>query len=154
MTVQVTTAIAAPPHEVYALVADLSRMGQWSPEATGVTWLGGAQGARVGARFRGSNRNGWRRWRTTCTVVSAEPGAELSWESRSFGLPVALWRYVFSPDGAGGTVVTESTQDRRGHLVRVVGAVATGVRDRAPHNAETMRATLERLKAAAERPTG
>jgi hypothetical protein len=139
---------------VYALVADLARMGEWSPEATSVKWLGGASGARSGARFRGTNRNGWHRWRTTCTVVRAEPGAELSWEARTFGLPVALWRYVFAPDGAGGTVVTESTQDRRGSLVRVVGTLATGVRDRAPHNEETMRATLEHLKAAAERHAG
>ena len=58
--VEVTTTIAAPPHAVYALVADLTRMGEWSPETTGVTWLGGADEPRPGARFRGTNRNGVR----------------------------------------------------------------------------------------------
>ena len=47
--VEVSTTIAAPPESVYALVADLSRMGEWSPETTGVTWLGGAQEPRPGA---------------------------------------------------------------------------------------------------------
>jgi hypothetical protein len=51
-------------------------------------------------------------------------------------------------------VVTESTEDRRGVLFRVFGNTASGVSDRHTHNAETMRITLERLKAAAEAPAG
>jgi len=51
-------------------------------------------------------------------------------------------------------VVTESTEDRRGMLFRVFGNTASGVSDRHTHNAETMRITLERLKAAAEDSPG
>jgi uncharacterized protein YndB with AHSA1/START domain len=153
-TVEVTTTIAAPPDAVYALVADLTRMGEWSPETTGVTWLGGADEPRPGARFRGANRNGVRRWSTICTVVSAEPGRELAWESRLFGRPVARWRYAFEPDGSGGTKVTESSEDQRRAVFRALGGVASGVSDRTSHNAESMRVTLERLKAAAERVPG
>jgi uncharacterized protein YndB with AHSA1/START domain len=148
--VEVTTTIAAPPQTVYALIADLSRMGEWSPETTSVTWLGGATEPRLGARFRGANRNGLRRWSTICTVVAAEPGRELAWESRLFGRPVALWRYVFEPDGSGGTTVTETSEDQRRAVFRALGGVASGVSDRKTHNAETMRVTLERLKGAAE----
>src|ERR1700722_4494103 len=111
--VEVKTTIAAPPAAVYALVADLSRMGEWSPETTGITWLGGATEARTGARFRGANQNGVCRWSTTCTVLTAEPERELTWESRLFGRPVALWRYRFEAEPGGGTKVTESTEDRR-----------------------------------------
>jgi hypothetical protein len=75
---------------------------------------------------------------------------ELAWEARAFGRPVAVWRYRFEPDGDGGTVVTESTEDRRGMLFRAFGSTASGVSDRRTHNAETMRMTLERLKEAAE----
>ena len=150
--VQVTTTMAAPPHAVYALVADLTRMGEWSPETTGVTWLGGADGPRPGARFRGTNRNGLRRWSTICTVLTAEPGRELAWEARLFGRPVARWRYAFEPDGRGGTKVTESCEDQRGVVFRALGGVASGVSDRKSHNAESMRVTLERLKAAADSP--
>jgi uncharacterized protein YndB with AHSA1/START domain len=151
--VEVTTTIQAPPQTVYALVADLPRMGEWSPETTGVTWLGGATGPRPGARFRGANRHGVRRWNTICTVVTAEPGRELAWESRLFGRPVASWRYRFEDDGSGGTKVTETTEDQRRAVFRALGGVASGVSDRKSHNAESMRVTLERIKAAAEGPT-
>ena len=150
-TVAVSTTIDATPEAVYALVADLPRMGEWSTETAKVAWLGEATEARAGARFRGTNRNGFRRWQTTCTVVVAEPGREISWRARSLGLAVALWSYQFEPDGEGGTTVTESTTDERGALLRVFGPLATGVRDRASHNADTMRATLGHLKHAAER---
>src|SRR5580700_2069302 len=153
-TVEVTTTIAAPPHAVYALVADLTRMGEWSPETTAVTWLGGADEPRPGARFRGANRNGLRRWSTICTVVAADPGRELAWESSLFGRPVAQWRYAFEPDGSGGTKVTETTEDQRGAVFRALGGVASGVSDRKTHNAESMRVTLERLKSAAEGTDG
>jgi uncharacterized protein YndB with AHSA1/START domain len=152
--VQVITTIAASPDSVYSLVADLARMGEWSPETTGISWLGGATEPRPGARFRGSNRNGLRRWNTICTVVTADPGRKLTWVSRLFGRPVALWRYRFEPDGTGGTKVTETTVDQRGSVFRALGGVASGVSDRKTHNAESMRVTLERLKAAAERPPG
>jgi uncharacterized protein YndB with AHSA1/START domain len=149
-TVEVSATIAAAPDRVYALVADLARMGEWSPETTGITWLGGATEPRPGARFRGTNRNGVRRWQTICTVVTAEPGRELAWHSRLFGRPVALWRYVFEHDGSGATKVTETFEDQRRAVFRALGGVASGVSDRKTHNAETMRVTLARLKAAAE----
>jgi uncharacterized protein YndB with AHSA1/START domain len=151
--VEVTTTIQAPPQTVYALVADLARMGEWSPETTGVTWLGGATGPRPGARFRGANRHGVRRWNTICTVVTVEPGRELAWESRAFGRPVASWRYRFEDDGVGGTKVTETTEDQRRAVFRALGGVASGVSDRKRHNEESMRVTLERIKAAAESRT-
>jgi len=152
--IEATTTIGAPPGEVYALVADLPRMGEWSPETTGITWLGGATEPRPGARFRGANRHGKHRWSTTCTVVAAEPGRELSWKSSLFGRPVALWRYSFEPDGQGGTRVTETTEDQRRAVFRALGGMASGVSDRKSHNAESMRVTLERIKAAAEARSG
>lgn len=152
-SVEVSLTIAAPPETVYRLVADLARMSEWSPETTEIRWLDGATQAQVGARFRGTNRNGFRRWNTICTVVTAEPGIALSWRSSSFGLSVAQWTYRFAPDGEGGTKVTESTQDDRGSLMRLIAPLATGVRDRAAHNEDTMLATLLRLKAEAEHTT-
>jgi hypothetical protein len=148
--VEVSQKMAATPEHLYEMVADLPRMGEWSPECAGGEWLGPAAEPRPGARFRGRNENGGKRWQTVCTVIVAEPGRELAWEARAFGRPVAVWRYRFEPDGDGGTVVTESTEDRRGMLFRAFGSTASGVSDRRTHNAETMRMTLERLKEAAE----
>jgi len=143
--------IAAPPERLYGMVSDLSRMGEWSPENQGGKWVGGATGAAEGARFKARNRRGWRRWSTVAHVVTANPPKEVAWESRAFGLKIALWRYRFEPNGNGGTTVTESTEDRRGSIMNVVGPLATGVRDRADANKQNMRATLEQLKKAAER---
>jgi len=149
--IEVSTTIAAPATEVYATVADITRMGEWSPECSGGRWLGGATGARTGARFRGTNRNGLWRWSTSCTVVTADPGSEISWEVRFLGRPVALWRYRFAADADGNTVVTESTEDRRGTVFKAGGPVASGVGDRAAHNKKSMQTTLDRLKQAVER---
>ena len=89
--------------------------------------------------------------KTLPLAVTAEPGREVAWESRSFGLKIALWRYRFVPNQRGGTTVIESTEDRRGTVMNIVGPLVTGVRDRSGDNTKNMRATLEQLKAAAER---
>jgi len=141
--------IAASPERIYDLVADLPGMGRWSPENRGGRWLGGATGATVGARFRGHNRHGIAFWTTTCRIVSAERGKEIAWEVSSGPLAVSRWRYVFTPTADGGTHVVESTEDRRGRILRW-GSPVTGVADRRRHNLKNMQVTLERLKAAAE----
>src|SRR6266508_5653038 len=51
--------INASPEAVYALVSDLPRMGEWSPENIGGEWQGGGRG-QVGDRFLGHNRAGER----------------------------------------------------------------------------------------------
>jgi len=147
----VSIEVEAPPERVYALVADLPRMGRWSPECVRCVWKGGATGASTGARFKGYNRRGLRRWSTKGTVVAADPGRELTFDVSSvFGLPVARWRYRIEVRGDRGCTVTESTEDRRGRLITVLGRIATGVGDRASHNQGTMRQTLERIKEEAE----
>jgi uncharacterized protein YndB with AHSA1/START domain len=149
--ISVSIDIDAPADRIYALVSDLPSMGQWSPEATGGKWLGGVTEAKVGARFRGTNRNGIFRWSTVCTITSAEPGRNIEWVTKAVGLLTgALWRYDFKPNGSGGTTVVESTEDRRGRLLRWTAPITVGVKDRAAHNRKSMQTTLERLKAAAE----
>jgi len=144
--IEVSATIAAPADAVYAAVSDITRMGEWSPECSGGKWLGGATAAKPGARFRGTNKHGPWRWSTTCKVVTADPARELSWEVRYLGLPIALWRYRFSADGHGGTLVVESTEDRRGAFIKAFAPMATGVGDRAGRNRKTMEITLDRVK--------
>ncbi len=151
-SVEVSVDVAAPAHAVYDLVADLPSMGRWSPETVGAAWLGGANAAAPGARFRGRNRKGVARWSTVCEIVAADSGRELAWEVRAVGLPVARWGYRFEDTGTGCRV-TESWQDRRGSVMKAIGVLGTGVRDRAEHNRRTMTETLQRLKTAAEGAT-
>lgn len=142
--------VAAAPEDVWALVSDLSRMGEWSPETRTVEWLDGASAPAVGARFRGSNRNGGRAWSTVCTITAYDAPREIAWRVSAYGLRVSRWGYRVDPDGEGGTLLTETTDDERAALMRRAAPAATGVKNRASHNERTMLETLERIKAAAE----
>lgn len=145
-----TASIAAPADDLYALVSDVARTGEWSPENLGGRWLGDATAPAVGARFRGSNRRGWRRWSTKCTVVAAEPARTFAFDVTFFAVPVSRWSYEFLPDG-DTTVVTEAWTDRRPRWFALLAGAAMGVHDMGAHNRENIRKTLANLTAAAER---
>lgn len=148
--VSVSETIQAPPELVWDLVADVTRMGEWSPETVRCRWLDGAPGPAVGARFAGTNEYDRKRWRTTCRVTEAERGRVFAFEvTGAKVVPVACWRYQLRPAGDGCTV-TESWEDRRSWPVRLYGRLHLGIADRGEHNRETMAETLRRLKAAAE----
>lgn len=140
--------VAASPQTVYGLLTDLDRFTELAQEPVAMRWTRGTEAA-PGSRFRGTNRNGWRRWSTTCTVTDADPGRTFAFEVVSFGIPVARWQYDIDP-AEGGCVVTESTWDRRPGWFVKPGGWATGVADRDTVNAANIRATLDRLKARAE----
>jgi hypothetical protein len=154
MPVTVTTRVGAAPEVVWDLVADVTRMGEWSPETTRCRWLTEPPGPWVGARFAGTNVHRGRRWRTECTVVAAERGREFGFEVVGGGLlKVARWTYAFRPVD-DGCEVTETYTDRRGLMLKLVGIVALGIADRDAHNRRTMTQTLDRLRVAAEARTG
>ena len=70
---EVSRVIAAPADVLYAMVSDLSRMGEWSPENVGGGWRRGS-GPTVGGRFKGRNARGLARWTTNVEVTAAESG--------------------------------------------------------------------------------
>jgi uncharacterized protein YndB with AHSA1/START domain len=145
--------VAAPADLVYDLIADLPRMGEWSPECERVTWRGGATRAAQGAQFIGHNRAGVMRWMTQGEVVTAERGRRLAFEI-SFGpLKIARWEYVITP-GADprACTVTEEWTDRRPSLYR--GAADRALGSRLKINKRGMVETLANLRLAAETATG
>ena len=91
MEISRTAVVHAPATSVYELVSDLPRMGELSNENVGGRWLGDATGPAVGARFRGHNRNGLRRWSTTAKVVVADRGREFTFDVSYYGVPVSRW---------------------------------------------------------------
>ncbi|KAB2343286.1 SRPBCC family protein [Actinomadura rudentiformis] len=138
--------IAAPPDTVYAIVSDLPGLPAWAAETTKVRWARGATRPEPGARFLGSNRNGFFRWVTVSEIEVAEPGRRLTWRV----LGAARWEYRIEPT-PDGCRVTESWWDLRGFLLkRILAPVLSGVGDRVSHNRANMTRTLERLKNAAE----
>ena len=69
--------IHASAGNVYGLVAELTRMGEWSPECRRVDWQDGATSPAVGAKFVGHNRGGpfkLMRWSRHGRVLTADPG--------------------------------------------------------------------------------
>jgi hypothetical protein len=134
--------ITVPAEKVWALVSDLPRMGEWSPENAGGKWVKGATSPVVGATFKGRNKNGIRRWSTTVKVVGCEPG-KLFEIAVTFGpAAVANWRYEFEAT-AGGCRVTESWEDHRADWMKMVGAVMGD--HSADHARSEMAATLASL---------
>ncbi|MFD4997751.1 SRPBCC family protein [Streptomyces buecherae] len=144
-------AVAAPPERVYALVTDLRVLAELGEEVRAHRWVGRPGAAVVGARFRGSNRRGARRWRTTARVTAADPGRCFAFEVSSGPLPVSVWRYDIRAAADGGCLVVESTWDRRPRWFRGLTALATGVRERTAVNDHNIARTLSRLKERAER---
>ena len=147
---QVQIHIERPPEEVYALVSDVARMGEWSPECYRCVWLDGADGPEVGARFRGYSRSNWLRWSRLVEVRAADPGKEFAFTTLTnfINKDSTNWRYTFEPSN-GGTLLTESYEAT--HLpsipIRVISFLASRPHDMRPH----MEATLARLKAVAEK---
>jgi uncharacterized protein YndB with AHSA1/START domain len=148
-TVEVRRTIAADPQDVYDLVADVTRMGEWSPESTGGEWLTGEPGT-VGSTFRGDNRRPWVKWSTICTVTVADPGRRFAFSVEAAGRPVAAWEYEIAPRD-GGCDVTERAVDQRGLFYKVTSVVTSGLRGRSARNRWTMERTLDALARAAER---
>jgi hypothetical protein len=140
--------IACPPAAVYALVADVTRMGEWSPECYRCEWLGGAAGPQVGVLFRGYNQWGEMRWARTATITVAAPGEEFAFTTIAEpDFPDSTdWCYRFEAR-AGGTLVTEScvlTENQwPPDMHAMIAEHGRGVQQR-------MQQTLERLKTAAE----
>ncbi|HEY1827518.1 MAG TPA: SRPBCC family protein [Acidimicrobiales bacterium] len=139
--------IAAPPDKVWAMVSDLPRMGDWSPENVGGEWIKGATGPALGALFKGKNRNGFRRWSTTAKVIDCQPGTAFEIAITSFGFHVASWRYDFEPTPDGCTV-TESWNDKRPVWMKP-GSRLMGDHSGA-HARQEMAATLANIAKAAE----
>jgi len=141
--------IDAPPERLYDMVADLERMGQWSPECQRVEWTGGSGGPAQDATFVGHNKGGpmgLMKWSRRGRVVTADPGREFSFATEEGGRESTLWSYRFNPV-EGGTRVTES------YDVKWIPAWARIIdvpTNRHGELQEAMRHTLRRLKAAAE----
>ena len=65
--------IERSPEELYDMVADVTRMGEWSPVCTACWWDEG-DGPHVGAKFTGRNERRERTWETRSEVVTADRG--------------------------------------------------------------------------------
>lgn len=150
-TVKASRLIAADAGRLYALVSDLPRMGEWSPENLGGRWKHGSTTAAVGAVFKGRNRKGLVFWTSMSKITIAEPGTKLQWLV-SFGplKHLVRWTYTFDPQPAGGTIVTEQHDDLRPDWWAKIGGFVGRIPDSDAHYLAGIETTLAKLAASAE----
>jgi hypothetical protein len=98
--------IAAPTSDVYELVSDISRTGEWSPVCVGCSWDDPAV-TSVGAWFAGENETDGQRWWTRSQVVVAEAGREFAWV---VGGGYVRWGYRLNAIVGDATQLAESWQ--------------------------------------------
>jgi hypothetical protein len=146
----VALVVAADPDAVYAVVSDVTRIGERSPECHAARWLPGAAAGTLGAVFRGSNRAGRAaRWSRRCEVVAADAGRTFAFRTLPERFDVTrrdstTWRYDLEPTD-DGTRVTHSyaiTALPIQPIRTLYGVLMPHHRDMRPH----MRANLEALR--------
>jgi hypothetical protein len=141
--------IARPPADVYAMVSDVTRMGEWSPVCKACWWDEG-DGPRVGAWFTGRNETPARTWETRAQVVAAEPGREFAF---TVGGGWVRWTYTCDP-APDGTRLTESwlfsELGLAGFRERYGDEAQAQIADRTRAAHEGIPATLAAIKRAAE----
>ena len=143
--------IDAAPGTVYAIVADVTRTPEYSPEVVDCRWLAGAAGPVPGARFKARNRVGRTSWSNRPMVTVAEPDREFAFARTEPFCGTLQWRYRFEPED-GGTRVTESYLVVR-PITRIGWIIVSGFgkdRNRAQTMRDGMEQSLQRLRAAAE----
>ena len=145
----VTVHMNASPERVWALVSDVTRIGEFSPETFEAEWLDGASGPGPGVRFRGHVRRNGRGpvyW-TTCKVVDCVPNTRFSFGVVMKDRAGITWGYDLAPSGSG-TDVTEFFELSNSLPMRLYWALAGKARGRT--NRRGMQTTLERIKAVVE----
>jgi hypothetical protein len=142
--------VARAPEELYDMVADVTRMGEWSPVCKECWWEDATGGPRVGAWFVGRNELPERTWKTRSEVVAADRGREFAFV---VGGSYVRWGYTFTPVD-GGTEITETWDflpDGETLFAERFGDNATAVVDERAEQARTgIAATLAAIKRTAE----
>jgi uncharacterized protein YndB with AHSA1/START domain len=147
---EVSVWMDAPPAEVWDLVSDVTRIGEFSPETFEAKWTRGSTGPEVGAYFAGHvKRNGvgptyW----SPCRVTKCEPEEVFEFSVGTDAITVNNWGYRLQPQD-GGTLVTEYFRLEPSLPTRLYWTVLGALRGRT--NRTGMRTTLERMKAVVEK---
>ncbi|GAA1951696.1 SRPBCC family protein [Nocardioides panacihumi] len=139
-----TISVAASPAQVWALVTDVRRMGEWSPQVVRTLVLGGP--VREGTRFANLNHQGWKHWPTSAKVVRFTPHSDFAFritENRT------VWSFQLEPTADGGTFVTHRRETPDGISAvsnLLVGRFLGGQETFVPELLEGMGQTLDRVK--------
>ena len=95
------TVIDAPPEAVWAVLGDVRRMPELSPELVRMIPLKSG-GLRPGQWYLGLNRRKAVLWPTRSVVTDVEKSRKVVWDTRTSG---ARWIWELTPEGEGTRVV-------------------------------------------------
>jgi uncharacterized protein YndB with AHSA1/START domain len=101
--------VSNPPAEVWALISDIRRMSNWSPQVMKSFIKGGV--SRKGAKFFNINRDGFKVWPTQAMVVDFDPDTRLSWRVKE---NYAVWSLNLEPTKTGGTRIVQRRETPKG----------------------------------------
>ncbi|TSD94188.1 SRPBCC family protein [Gordonia rubripertincta] len=91
--------IDASAEQVWSVISDLQRMGEWSPQCKKMIIRGGTVG--LGTKTININRRGPLVWPTTSKVVRFTPNQEIAFRVAENH---TVWSYTITPNGSGVTV--------------------------------------------------
>ncbi|MGY4100138.1 SRPBCC family protein [Nocardia sp. R16R-3T] len=138
--------IAAPPEQVWAVVADLRRMAEFSPQCVRMLALGAP---KAGTWTINLNTDGKKYWPTTARIVRYEPNQAFAFrinENRS------IWSYTLEPT-ATGTRLIERRDVPNGTSWLSRKAIDAALGGEAPFEElleRGMKETLDKIKSAVE----
>jgi uncharacterized protein YndB with AHSA1/START domain len=139
--------IDAAPDRVWRVVADLSRMPQFSPQCRRMQLLGGL---REGAYTANLNRQGWKFWPTVSKVVRLEPNHAIAFRTLTNN---STWVFEITPIPTGSKLTQRRLVPRKGTAwvsKAIVEHLLGGEDSFDDEMVDGMNTTLTRIKAAVE----
>lgn len=142
--------IDASADVVYDLIADLARMGEWSPECYRTQLHEPADQPTAGATFQGFNRNGTTWWDVACKVLDAAPGQRFQFEAPTGSDAATVWTFTLGSNGASTVLV----EDFVAPMLAMPDTPAGQIPNRRDAMIAGMATTLQRIKRVAEADQG
>lgn len=141
--------VSATPARVWALVGDVCRMPEWSPQVESTRLRSGFDDVRLGTQFTNRNRDGDLAWTTHAEVVRFEPEREIAFRVEENWV---VWSFELSPETDGVRLVQrrEAPDGISDLSLQLTNDFMGGVETFTASMRAGMRQTLDRIKAAAE----
>lgn len=140
--------VDAPQVKVWALVSDLPRLAEWSPQVVRTIVRGGP--IQLGTSMININRQGLKVWPTRSKVVRFEPHDEIAFRIKD---NFTIWSFTLETTASGGTRITQrraAPDGLSGISLKLTEKVLGGQQAFTAELRDGMRQTLERIKAEAE----
>jgi uncharacterized protein YndB with AHSA1/START domain len=141
--------IAASPERVWALVSDVRRMPDWSPQVDSTRLRSGFDRVALGTQFTNRNSDGDLVWTTHAEVVRFEPGREIAFRIEENWV---TWSFTVASEGAGALLTQrrEAPEGVSDLSLELTNGFMGGVEAFTASMCAGMRLTLERIRTEAE----